>query len=134
MLCAGLKTTLFLIHCYSESSWPPLFSYSSCVYLQRSISWHLYLMGRTARRNRPVDKVCHVKVKGDVRCLVSDIEGKVPWIFTFQTLHLSVQQLTARHNLIIHISQTTKLNVYICLYDQLAVNILVVWGKGSTHP
>jgi len=40
---------------------------------------------------------------------------------------------TVRHNLIIHSSSKAKLNAYICLNEQHAVNILGFWGKGSTH-
>jgi hypothetical protein len=67
-------------------------------------------------------------VKGNGRWLGPDIRGNAPWIFTFQALQLSVQQLTVRHNLIIHSSQTTKLNVYTCLNEQHAVNILGCLG------
>jgi len=38
MPCEGLKAILFLIDCYSGLSWTPLFSYSSCANLHRSIS------------------------------------------------------------------------------------------------
>jgi len=60
MICAVLKIILFLIDCFSGLSWTPLFSYSSCAYLHRSISQRLYLMGCAGKWNRPIGKVCHV--------------------------------------------------------------------------
>jgi hypothetical protein len=38
MLCAVLKTTLFLLDCFSGLSCPHLFTCSSCAYLHRSIN------------------------------------------------------------------------------------------------
>jgi hypothetical protein len=64
MLCAIVKTNLFLIDCFSELSWTPLFSYAICVYLQRSISYRLHFMGYSAKWNRPIWKVWHVEGKG----------------------------------------------------------------------
>jgi len=54
-------------------------------------------------------------------------------MFTFQMLHNFLQQITVRHDVIIHSSPTTKLNVYICLNEQHAADTLGVWGLGSTH-
>jgi hypothetical protein len=52
-------------------------------------------------------------------------------MFTFQTLHLSLQQLTVRHNLIIHSSQTSKLNVYICIISNTQH---IFWQYGARAP
>ena len=54
MLCAMVKT----ISCYSEYCRVSLFPRSSCVYLQRRITWQLHFMGCGANWNRPIGKVC----------------------------------------------------------------------------